>query len=287
MPSCTSANAHVLGLPVPALDVIGGTAIGGAHERVRRIPMLDHATKQHEHALVRGTSGLRHVVRHDQDRVLASQVPDQLLDRLGTLGIEGRAGLVHQQDSRLDRKEPCDAELLLLLQRQLDRWAGQPILDLVPQQHRLQGRCDELVFLLAREGLVRAIVQPIPKQHVVTDRQGQRIRPLEHHADVLAHLHHLDLGGQDVVAEHAHRAAGTHVGQPLHDAVDRAQQRGFSAPRGADHRRDDAFLDLEIDIEERLEIPVPERQLLGLDRVGAVSQSGPPRTRSCGCRSGW
>ena len=42
-----------------------------------------------------------------------------VLDPLDPLGVQGRAGLVHQDHPRLQRQQPGDAELLLLFERQV------------------------------------------------------------------------------------------------------------------------------------------------------------------------
>ena len=63
-------------------------------------------------------SGLLHVVGDDDDRVAALEFADQVLDRQGGDRVERGAGLVHQQDRRLDGDGPGDAQPLLLTTRQ-------------------------------------------------------------------------------------------------------------------------------------------------------------------------
>src|SRR5215471_10573991 len=84
----------VLTSPEPAFDVIGRLAFLRRDEHLLGRAVLDDAAEQHEHALVAGAARLRHVVRDDQDRVAAAQVPDQVLDGGRRLGIERRARLV-------------------------------------------------------------------------------------------------------------------------------------------------------------------------------------------------
>ena len=79
--------------------------------------MFDDLAHEHEDTLLAGPAGLGHVVGYDEDRVLAAQLPEQLFHGLRTLGIQRRAGLVHEQHLRLHRKEARDAELLLFLER--------------------------------------------------------------------------------------------------------------------------------------------------------------------------
>ena len=61
--------------------------------------MLDELAEQHEDALVAVAARLRHVVRHDHDRVAVAQAAHELLDRRGALDVERRARLVHQDDA--------------------------------------------------------------------------------------------------------------------------------------------------------------------------------------------
>ncbi len=108
----------------------------------------------------------------------------------------------------------------------------------------------------------------VTEQHVVADRDRQRIGPLEHHADLLAHLHQLDAGAVDVLAHDPDRALDAHVVDALVDAIDAAQERRLAAAGRPDQRGDDALLDVQVDIEQRLKQPVPEIDAAGLDRDG-------------------
>ena len=57
---------------------------------------------------------LLHIVRNDDDGVAGAQLPHQVFDALRSDGVQGGAGLVHQDHIRLDRDGPRDAEPLLL-----------------------------------------------------------------------------------------------------------------------------------------------------------------------------
>ena len=59
-------------------------------------------------------------------------------------------------------------------------------------------------------------------------------------------------------AEDGYFAGRGHVAVALVDAVEAAQQRGFAAARGADQRRDDARLDIDRHILQRLELAIPQ-----------------------------
>jgi hypothetical protein len=194
-------------------------------------------------------------------------------------------------------KQARDAELLLLFERERGGLLVQAVLDAVPQQHFAQRAFDQGIFFAARTAT--RMVQPVAEQHVVADRQRQRVGPLEHHADLPPHLDARRFGRVDVVAQHADGARRRHVAEPLVDAVAAAQQRRLAAARRADQRRHDAGLDLQVDLEQRLELAVPEVEVLDLDggravvggardagpRVGELSQNDPPGSRRCSARA--
>ena len=108
-------------------------------------------------------------------------------------------------------------------------------------------------------------MQPVAEEDVVADRQGQRVRALEDHADLLAHLDELDVRVVDVVAEDLDAARRADVAQAFVDPVDAAQEGRLAAAGRADQRGDDALLDVEVDVEQRLEGAVPEVELARLD----------------------
>ena len=105
----------------------------------------------------------------------------------------------------------------------------------------------------------------VAEQHVVPNRDRQRVGALEHHANLLAHLHQLNVIVVDVLAQHFDGAIDAHVAQPLVDAINAAQEGGLSAAGGPDQRGNDALLDVQVDVEQCLEGPVPEVQLVGPD----------------------
>ncbi len=105
----------------------------------------------------------------------------------------------------------------------------------------------------------------------------------------LADLTEIYLGFVDVVAEDQDAARRSHIPEAFVDSVDAAQEGRLATARGSDQRGDDALLDLEIDVVQRLEGAVPEVQLLGLDGecLGGrpVIQNGPPHMPECVRRS--
>ena len=105
------------------------------------------------------------------------------------------------------------------------------------------------------------------KEHIVPNGEREWIGTLEDHSDLLPYLNQFDVGAEDVVAENADLSRGADISESLHDAVDAPKKRGFSAAGGADHARDHALANLQIHVEKRLEIAVPEVQVLGFDGV--------------------
>ena len=59
-------------------------------------------------------------------------------------------------------------------------------------------------------------------QDVVVDRDWQRVRSLEDHADLLANLYDLDLGRVDVLVVYFDAALDPRVAEALDDAIDAA-----------------------------------------------------------------
>ena len=108
-------------------------------------------------------------------------------------------------------------------------------------------------------------MNPVPKQYVFPDRNRQRVGPLEHHADLFAYLDQFHVRVVDVLAHDIDAAGDAYVTQTFVDAVDAAQKGALAATGRADHRGDDALLDVQIDIEQGLERAVPEIQFLRSD----------------------
>ena len=127
-------------LPESAGDVVLGVLRLGVREHVDRSRVLDQLAEPEEGGLVRDARRLLQVVRHDDDRVLRLELLDQLLDLQRGDRIERRAGLVHQDDLRLDRDRARDAQPLLLAARERQAALVQPVLDLVPERRAAQAR---------------------------------------------------------------------------------------------------------------------------------------------------
>ncbi len=162
---------------------------------------------------------------YDHDRVLGLEVQHQLLDADGRGGIERGGGLVHQDDFGLDREAARDAQALLLPAREPQGGLVEAVLDLVPERRAPQA------------GLhARLDLEPVTDaQHaqaeggVLEDRLGERVGPLEHHADPAAQRHHIGRGIEDVGARQQHLPLGPHARDQVVHAVEGAQQRALAA----------------------------------------------------------
>jgi hypothetical protein len=72
-------------------------------------------------------------VRHDDDRELFLQFMNQFFHLRGRDWIERGAGLVHQQNLRIDRDRARDAQPLLLSSGKAESAFVQAVLHFVPQ----------------------------------------------------------------------------------------------------------------------------------------------------------
>jgi hypothetical protein len=137
-------------------------------------------------------------VGDDDDRVVALELGDELLDLQRRDGIQGGARLVHEDHLRLDRDGAGDAQALLLAAREADAGLAQAVLDLLPQPGAAQRTLDALLDVPPPPG------QPQAGRDVVEDGHGrERVRLLEDHADRPAHGDDVDAVVVDVgVVEH-------------------------------------------------------------------------------------
>ena len=162
---------------------------------------LDHLAVEEEAGVLGDARGLLHVVRHDDDGVLALQLEDEVFDLRGGDGVERGGGLVHQQDFGVDGQGAGDAHALLLAAG--ERGAGfflQIVLHLFPEGGLLERALDGLV----EDAAIAEAVELEAAGDVVVDRHGgKRVGALEDHADAAADL---DRGGVLVDVDVAHLA---------------------------------------------------------------------------------
>ena len=148
----------------------------------------------------------------------------------------------------------------------------EPVLEVVPQADLGQRRLDRLVELGALQVLALAM-DAQAEDHVFIDRNGQRIGALEHHADRFAQFDQRNVRVVDVLAQDLDFAGGGDVAVALVDAVEAAQQGGLAAAGRPDERGDEAVLDVDGDVDQRLELAVPQVQVAGRDAVAGGDRS--------------
>ena len=135
----------------------------------------------------------------------------------------------------------------------------------------LQRLLDERVGVRLRDALV---VELHAREHVLLDRhRRERVRPLEHHADLAAHEHGVDAGTVQVVAVEQHLALDAGAGDDLVHAVEGAQERRLAAAGRADEGRDAAGLDREGDALDGEEVAVVDVEVVDFDALGQGSGS--------------
>ena len=130
----------------------------------------------------------------------------------------------------------------------------------------------------------------MPEQYVFADRNRQRVGPLEHHADLFAHLHQLHVRGIDVLAHDIDAAGDADVAQAFVDPVDAAQKGALAAAGGTDHRGDDALLDVRSTSNSAWKVPyqrfsfcvlMASLRFAGGGCVAVISRTSLPRSPGC------
>jgi hypothetical protein len=166
-----------------------------------------------------GAGGLLHVVCNNGDGVVLLQDVDQLLDLGGGDRVECRAGLVEQDDLRLDGDGAGDAQPLLLAAGEAEAAGVELVLGLVPDGRAAQRVLDADVEI----GFGHLLVKAHAEGDVIVDGHGKRRRLLEHHADLGAEQIDVLAGGEDVLAIEQDLAIRPLVRVEIVDAVDDTQ----------------------------------------------------------------
>src|SRR5262249_4597847 len=112
--ACGLLSAPPVCLSKPPRDVVLRSLIVGRSEDDLSGSELDKRPQIHEGGEIRDAGRLLHVVRHDDDRIVALELVDQLLDLGSRDGIESRTGLIKQNDLGFYRDGGRDAQALLL-----------------------------------------------------------------------------------------------------------------------------------------------------------------------------
>jgi hypothetical protein len=225
--------------------------------------------------------GLGHRVGDDDDAVAFAQFVDQFLDLGRGDGVQGRAGLVHQDDFGLDRDGAGDDQTLLLTARQAGAGRVQAVGDLFPQAGALQRGLDDAVQFALLDGQA---VDARAVGDVLVDGLGEGVRLLEHHADAGAQEDGVDRLGVDVLTVHldlaGHLAARDGVVHPVHGA----QEGRLAAARRADEGRNRLVRNVQADVEQGLFVAVEDRDVArgDLGRAGGRVGGGHRRNARMG-----
>jgi len=131
----------------PAGDIVLGQPVPGVGEDPLGRADLDQVAEVEVGGALRYPRGLLHGMGDDDDRVLQPQFIDQVLDPGGGDRVEGRAGLVHQDDFGADGDGPGDAQPLLLSARQSGPRFMQAVLHFFPQPRLVERDLDDLLEL--------------------------------------------------------------------------------------------------------------------------------------------
>jgi hypothetical protein len=164
-----------------------------------------------------------------------------------------------------NRDGASDAEALLLAAREARPWTVEAVLDLVPEVGATQRALGEVVGIRLGDA---PVVELDAREHVLLDRhRRERVRALEHHADLAAHEHGVDAGTVEVAAVDEHLTVDVGARDDLVHAVQRAEERRLAATGRADERGDAARLDVERDAFDSLELAVVDVEVADFDSL--------------------
>src|SRR4030095_7035079 len=196
----------------------------------------------------------------DGDRIAPAKLLEQFLDLGVRDRVQRRAGLVHQNDFRIDGDGAGDAQPLLLAARQSGAAFTQPVFDLVPQAGALQAGLDDRVHLaLARN-------QPVDLgavSDIFVNRLGKRVRLLKDHADAGAQLHDVHVGVVNVFAVELDLARDLRVRDGVVHPVETAQEGRLAAARPADECRHPVGVNVDGHAHQRLLFAVENIDVAG------------------------
>ena len=201
----------------------------------------------------------------DDDGVAVLEGGDEFLDLEGGEGVEGGAGLVHEQDFGAVGDGAGDAEALLLAAGKAEGAVVEAVFHLVPKRGVNEGALDgfiELTFAVAARNAEA-------EDDIFVDRLRERIVFLEDHADAFAQGNDLDGGIVEADAVEADVALVADAVDEVVHAVHVPQQGGFPATRRADECGDLVLRDRHVDAEDRLFLTVVETEVLDADEIRA------------------
>jgi hypothetical protein len=93
---------------------------------------------------------------------------------------------------------------------------------------------------------------------IVEDREGERIRSLEDHANPPTKQGQAGGGAENIYAIQQHPTGDAHAFDEIVHSIETAKERGFAASRGANDCRNHARLDREVHVQKRTELPIVE-----------------------------
>ena len=255
-----------LNLTVSALNILCGLGILRIEKQLLGPTVLDQFAHEHEDALPRSASRLRHVMRDDENGVAAGKTPHEFLNRACAADVQGTARLVHENDLRFERKEPGNAELLLLFELQGRRLRGQFVFEIVPEPDL--GQCLLHCGFQFRSSQA-LIVNTQAEDDIFINGYRERIRSLKNHPDAFAQFDEGNIFVIDILPVEDDFAGGRDVSVAFIDPIKTAQQRRFSATARPNERRDFAVVDVDGDIFKCLEFAIPKADVPGLDAMSA------------------
>src|SRR5437016_3242991 len=227
--------------------------ITGSREELRRGTELDELASEQESGKVTDAGGLLHIVSDDGDRADVFQLHEQLFNFCGADGIERGAGLVEEQNFRLDGKSAGDAQTLLLAAGKFVSGLVEVVLHFVPERGVAQAFFDGV-----GDGKLRAVdLQAVG--HVVENGLGERIGALEDHTNAAAKSS--NVLREDALAVEKDFAAEARAADGFVHAVEGTKKSGFAAAGRADERGDLVDGDAHADIEKGLLAAIKEIKL--------------------------
>jgi hypothetical protein len=207
-------------------------------------------------------------VGDDDDGEAGAEVEDEFLDFGGGDGVEGGAGLIHEEDLWLDGDGAGDAEALLLAAGEAVGALVKAVFDFVPEGGGAQAFLDNLAGLAGGFGALEGEAVG----DVVGDGAGEGVGLLEDHADAAAEGDGVDVRAVDIlVIEEDATLADAGAGDAVVHAVEAAEEGGFAAAGGADESGDLVAGDDEADLFEGGGVAVGEVDVFDLeDGVGGA-----------------
>jgi len=216
----------------------------------------NHAVLDHQDAV--GLQNRGQAVRDDDVGAPAHKVLQRVLNGVFGDGVQGRGGLVQNQDARILEHHTRDGEALLLAAGELQAAVAHLGVVAVRLAH------DEIVDVCDAAGGLKLLLRGVHLgiEQIVADRVVEEVGLLRHNADVAAQKAEVIAFYIDVVD--ADGAAGNIV-----EARDEVYQRGLAGAGGADNGVHLPGRDREVDVrEQRFVRYIREFDVVKMDLAG-------------------